>query len=482
MAIERQTRIVATLGPSTDSEERLRAILDAGMDVARINCSHGSAEEHLQRIDRLRTIARQLGKNVAILADLPGPKLRVFLPSERELRGGDTISFSLSHTPVAAEDITITEPEMLQDVKPNERILLDDGRLQLVAGEKLKDRLLAKVVIGGKLLPKKGLNLPDTPLTIPALTDADRTALAFLAKSGCDWLALSFVRSAEAAEELRLAAKSFGLDVPLIAKMERPEAVERAEEIVRAFDGIMVARGDLGVEIPLERVPTVQKRLITLARSYGKPVITATDMLDSMRKNPRPTRAEASDVANAIYDGTDAIMLSGETAAGDYPVESVLCMSKIALEAESHLADLTDPMVQLNLKTEDVDDIITNEVYDLANKLKVDAIVTPTLSGRTARLIARHRPKAMVVAPSPSEFVVRQMALVWGLKPVHMIYCRRAGDDRMSTAIQHSFDAKVLTEGMRVLVLAGHPIEGGDYLPTIRLLKIGPDGKPVAPS
>jgi pyruvate kinase len=263
--------------------------------------------------------------------------------------------------------------------------------------------------------------------------------------------------------------------------MERPEAVERAEAIIQAFDGIMVARGDLGVEIPLERVPTVQKRLITLARSYGKPVITATDMLDSMRKNPRPTRAEASDVANAIYDGTDAIMLSGETAAGDYPVESVQCMHRIALEAEAHLSDLTDPLLEIKLQNENVDDIITDEVCKMALKLNVDAIVTPTLSGRTARLIARHRPKAMVVAPSPSDAVVRQMALVWGLKPVHMIYCRRVGDDRMSTAIQKSFEAGVIREGQRIIVLAGHPIEGGDYLPTIRLLRIGEGGKTIEP-
>ena len=481
MTVERRTRIVATLGPSTDSEERLRALLEAGMDVARINCSHGAAEEHILRMDRLRAIAREMGRNIAFLGDLPGPKLRVFLAKDRALAVGDTVSFSLTDKAVSADDLTITEPEMLREVKPGDRILLDDGRLQMVAAEKTKDRLFAKVKVGGLLLPKKGLNLPDTPLTIPALTDADGVAIDFLAKNGCDWLALSFVRSAEAAGDLRSAAQSRGLKCPLLAKMERPEAVEHAEAIIKAFDGIMVARGDLGVEIPLERVPTVQKRLIGLARSYGKPVITATDMLDSMRKNPRPTRAEASDVANAIYDGTDAVMLSGETAAGDYPIESVLCMAQIALEAETHLSELGDLANHFLVKGDSVDDIVTVEVCELANRLKVDAIVTPTLTGRIARLIARHRPKAMIVAPSPTSDVVRQMALSWGLQPVHMIYCRRAGDDRMSTAIQHSFKAGVLKEGMRIIVLAGHPIEGGDYMPTIRLLKIGPDGKPGEP-
>jgi pyruvate kinase len=480
--MNRRTRIVATLGPATDPPEVLRAVLEAGVDVARINFSHGSAEEHLSRIAALRAAAEGLGKPVAVLADLPGPKLRVYLAAPRQLEIGQTVTFSKKDTPIEADDLCITEPEMLNDVLPGHRILLDDGRLQMTAGKQEGDRLYATVKVGGQLLPKKGVNLPDTPLTIPALTDLDRVAIAVAAKGQVDWLALSFVRTAEAADELRAEGAKHGFTGPVLAKIERPEALDRAEAIIEAFDGIMVARGDLGVEIPLERVPTSQKRLITLARLAGKPVITATDMLDSMRNNPRPTRAEASDVANAIYDGTDAVMLSGETAIGKYPVESVSCMASIAMEAENHLGE---GPIRRNLhyygEMSSVDDMITQAVVELASKLEVDAIITPTLSGRTARLIARHRPKTSIVAPAPTEEILRQMCIVWGLKAARMDFCRRSGDDRMSGAVQAAFASNAVKEGDRVLVLAGHPVEGGEHLPTIRLAKVGKDGMPCEP-
>ena len=293
----RRTRIVATLGPATDPPDTLRAILEAGVDVARVNFSHGSANEHLDRIVRLREAAALLRKNVAILADLPGPKLRVLLPKGRVLVTGQEVRFATANEPDGSDHLTITEPEMLRDAGPGHRILLDDGRLQMEVVRSVGSRLIARVTVGGTLLPNKGVNLPDTPLTIPALTQRDRDALAIAARAGVDWLALSFVRDAAAADDLRQAAADVGIDAPVLAKMERPEAVEHAAGIIAAFDGIMVARGDLGVEIPLERVPTVQKRLIAQARAAGKPVITATDMLDSMRQNPRPTRAEADRLA-----------------------------------------------------------------------------------------------------------------------------------------------------------------------------------------
>ena len=472
---KRRTRIVATLGPATDSPAILNAILEAGVDVARINFSHGTADEHLARIARLREAARGLRRPIAVLADLPGPKLRVTIGEKRDLSIGAEVAFSLVAEPVEAGDVTITEPELLGDVRPGQRILLDDGRLQLTAERVERDRLLARVVVGGMLLPNKGVNLPDTPLTIPALTDRDRLAIAAAARGGIDWLALSFVRSAKAADELRAEARKHNLDVPIIAKMERPEAVERAEAIVAAFDGIMVARGDLGVEIPLECVPTVQKRLIVLARQAGKPVITATDMLDSMRQNPRPTRAEASDVANAIYDGTDAVMLSGETAIGAYPVEAVSCMNRIALEAEAHLLESDHLVSFVRTLDRSVDDHITHAVVALAGKIGADAIVTPTLSGRTARLIARHRPSMAVVAPVPTEAIFRQMAVDWGVQPVLMGACR-AGDDRMSGALRSAFEAGVVKAGQSVILLAGHPIEGGTHVPTIQFVRVGAGG------
>jgi pyruvate kinase len=475
----RRTRIVATLGPATDPPEILRAVLMAGIDVARINFSHGSAEEHLDRIARLRAAAAELNRNVAVLADLPGPKLRVKITEPRTLTIGDDVVFSKSTD--GSKGIVITEPELLGDVRPGHRILLDDGRLQLETTKTDDFSVIAKVLVGGQLLPKKGLNLPDTPLTIPAITDLDRAAIAVAAKAEVDWLALSFVRDPEAAGELRKAAAAVGLNVPVLAKLERPEAVERAAEIISAFDGVMVARGDLGVEIPLERVPTAQKRIIALARAAGKPVITATDMLDSMRQNPRPTRAEAGDVANAIFDGTDAVMLSGETAVGMYPVESVACMSRIALEAESHLAELGHPAAELRLSELSIDDHITETVVELATRINADAIITPTLSGRTARLLARHRPNARIIAPAPTEAVMRQMAIIWGLQPVYMDYCRRSGDDRLTGAVKAAFDARAIKVGDLLLVLAGHPVEGGEHLPTIRLTRVTADGLGTEP-
>jgi pyruvate kinase len=479
--MSRRTRIVATLGPATDPPAVLRRLVAAGVDVARINFSHGTADEHVTRVSRLRETAAELKRNVAVLADLPGPKLRVRLGAKRELVAGEEVGFNKGAEPSGTGDISITEPELLRDVQPAQRILVDDGRLQLEVVRTDAERVTARVAVGGTLLPNKGVNLPDTALTIPALTDRDRDALTVAAKAGVDWLALSFVRRGDAAEEVRAAAKTVGIRVPVMAKMERPEAVQRAAEIVAAFDGIMVARGDLGVEIPLERVPTVQKQLISLARAAGKPVVTATEMLDSMRERPRPTRAEAGDVANAIYDGTDAVMLSGETAVGNYPVEAVGCMSRIAVEAEAHLGEVDHPPCDPSLMGHAVDDEITDLTVELAARVHAQAIITPTLSGRTARLLARHRPPTAIIAPTPFEHVLRQMAVVWGLLPVLMEDASHAGDDRIAAALRSAVRAGVVTVGALVVVLAGHPIEGRERLPTIRLVRIGEGGTGVEP-
>ena len=480
--MRRRTRIVATLGPATDPPEVLHAVLEAGLDVARINFAHGSPDDHLRRIDQLREAASHLGRPVAVLGDLPGPKLRVLLQAERQCRSGEEIGFSKSEKPDRPEDVTITEPEAFRDVRPGERILLDDGRLQLEAVRAEPNRVVARVLVGGTLRPNKGVNLPDSPLPIPALTPRDRAALEVAARAGVDWLALSFVREPRAADEVRAEARRLGLDAPVIAKVERPEAVDHAAEIVDAFDGVMVARGDLGVEVPLERVPTVQKRLIALARAAGKPVVTATDMLDSMRENPRPTRAEAGDVANAVFDGTDAVMLSGETAVGKYPVEAVACMARIALEAEAHLRDFgpVGAVTELHFAAGTLDDHITSTVCALAREVAADAIIAPTLSGRTARMVARHRPIAAIVAPAPTEAVLRRMAIVWGLQPV-LMPTTAPGADRIEAAVEAAFAAKAVEAGQRVIVVAGHPVEGGERLPTIRLLKVGADGRSAEP-
>ncbi len=479
----RRTKIVATLGPATDDPAVLMALLQAGVDVGRINFSHGAEADHLGRIAQFRDMAAKAKKVVAILADLPGPKLRVKIPGPLSLAPGDVLHFSLSTTPTAADDIVITEPEVLADVRPGQRILLDDGRLQLEAGTVENGRLAATVKVGGTLLENKGLNLPDTPLTIAAVTDRDRVALQIAAKAGVDWLALSFVRGPEAADELRKAAADVGLGkVPVMAKIERPEGVLHAEAIVAAFDAIMVARGDLGVEIPLEQVPMAQKRLIALARAAGKPVVTATDMMDSMRFNPRPTRAEASDVANAILDGTDAVMLSGETAVGKYPVETVQCMADIAAEAERYLETTGQGFLErvLQQPRNTIDDSMALAACHLAHEVKAAAIVTPTLSGRTARLLARYRPAARIVAPAPNAAVLRTMAIVWGLRPVPMASLS-PGDSRLVAAVRDAFLAGELTVGDRVVVLAGHPLEGGPGYPTVRVVRVGEGGTSQEP-
>lgn len=466
--VRRRTRIVATLGPATDPPGVLEAMLTAGLDVARVNFSHGTAEDAIRRIAQLREAARHVPRPVAVLADLPGPKLRALIAAPLTLLVGQSVTFAAKAEVPA--DIQATEPEVFQDVRPGQRILLDDGRLQLRAVRAEPERVTATVEFGGPLLPRKGINLPDTRLSIPALTLRDLEALTAAAAAGVDWLALSFVRAAEGARELRRAAAGLGLEVPVMAKVERPEAIEAAEAIVEAFDGIMVARGDLGVEVPLEQVPHLQKRLINLARSAGKPVITATEMLESMRTSARPTRAEVSDVANAIYDGTDAVMLSGETAAGQYPVEAVACMDRIARQTEAHPA--ADPLRDLGMPRAGIEDHMSQAACTLARELQADAIVAPTYSGRTARLVARHRPRAAIIAPSLSASVLRQLALVWGLTPIPLAGTKKPGEDRLEAAVRSAVAQGVLTAGNLVVLLAGHPVEAGAMRPTLRVVRI----------
>jgi pyruvate kinase len=471
-----RTCIVVTLGPAADRPGVLEGMLAAGLDVARINLSHGAAVEHIDRVRRVREAARAGGYNVAVLADLPGPKLRVVLAGPFTLAVGREVT--LAAEPAAA-DVRLTEPEPIRDAMPGHRILMDDGRFLLRVVRADRGRLVARVEVGGTLLPNKGLNLPDTPLSIPSLTARDREALAVVAEAGADWLALSFVREPQAADALRTAAREAGLDLPVLAKVERPEAVERAAEIVAAFDGVMVARGDLGVEIPLERVPHVQKALIALARAAGKPVVTATEMLDSMRANPRPTRAEVADVANAIYDGTDAVMLSGETSVGEYPVEAVATMERIARETEAHLT--FDGARDVLVPRGEVDDHVTHTICDLAREVGAAAIVAPTYSGRTARLLARHRPRTAIVAAARSEAVVRRLAMVWGVSPVLLPATLTAGEDRLQAAVRAAFVHGAVRSGDTVVAVAGHPVEGGDRFPTIRVVRVGAQGNSVAP-
>jgi pyruvate kinase len=422
---------------------------------------------------RLRELARARKRHMAILADLPGPKLRALLKNALPLVAGQALTLAAKND--AKADIALTEPEALAKIKPGQRVLFDDGRLTGHVASVTPDIVTLTIDAGGTLLPNKGINLPDTELDIPAVTQRDRDAIAVALSAGADWLALSFVRDASAARALR----NLSGGVPILAKIERPEAVKKAAEIIDAFDGIMVARGDLGVEIALEKVPYTQKQLIQKARLAGKPVITATDMLDSMRKNPRPTRAEVSDVANAVYDGTDAVMLSGETAAGDYPVEALACMNRILLEAESH--PLTDGSRHVPVPKGELIDHLTHDLCDLANELQAAAIITPTSTGRTARLIARHRPRAGIIAVTPDDAVSQQLAVVWGVTAVTRPFPSKNGDDRLAAAVRAAFLCGAVKAGSRVVLLAGHPIEGGEGFPTIRVVRVGDEGQSCEP-
>jgi pyruvate kinase len=474
--VQRRTRIVATLGPATDAPGVLESLIEAGLDVARVNYSHGSAAEHAARIARWRELARDVSRPLAVLGDLPGPKLRVRLPAPLMLQPEQYVS--VAHAAGVDADFHVTEPELLDELRAGQRVLLDDGRLQLRAARAEPGRVVLRVEVGGTLQPNKGLNLPDTQLTIPALTPRDHEALAAAAAAGVDWLALSFVRSPEAADALRDAARSHGLEVPVMAKIERPEAVERSHEIVEAFDGIMVARGDLGVEIPLEHVPHVQKRLITQARAAGKPTVTATDMLDSMRGNPRPTRAEVNDVANAVYDGTDAIMLSGETAVGQYPAAAVAWMDRIAHEAEEHFRDDGhDTFVPRGT----VRDHMTHLTCALARTVRADAIVAPTTSGRAAQLVARHRPQVPIIAPTASDAVRRQLAMVWGVQPVPLDLTAGPGEDRLQLVVRAAFVHGGVRPGDRVVLLTERAVEEGERFPTVRVVRVGEGGRSCEP-
>ncbi len=470
--MQRRTRIVATLGPATDRPGVLEQLLDAGLDVARINFSHGSAQDHVTRIQRLRQLGEQRQRSVAVLGDLPGPKLRAVIDEGIPLCVGQTLTMATK--PQAAADISLSEPEATAEIKAGQRVLLDDGRLQGRVAAVGKDVFTLIVEVGGTLLPNKGINLPDTAMHMPAVMRRDRDAIAVAMQAGVDWLALSFVRDASAAQELRDVIRGYGAPMPILAKIERPEAVTQSAEIIAAFDGVMVARGDLGVEIALEKVPHVQKQLIMQSRIAGKPVITATDMLDSMRQNPRPTRAEVSDVANAVYDGTDAVMLSGESAVGNYPVEALTCMNRILSEAETHQEEDGPRLVAV--PRGEMIDHVTHAICDLAHATGATAIITPTLTGQSARLVARHRPKPAIIAVATDEAVVRQLSVVWGVQGITMPFALQRGDDRLEAAVRSAYLAGAIPSGSLVIVHAEHPVEGGAGFPTIRVVRVGEGG------
>lgn len=483
-----RTKIVCTLGPASREPAVLRQIIEAGMDVARLNLSHSDHDFHAETIARIREASRATGKSVAIMGDLQGPKLRIGSMGAKgvTVRDGERVVLTTARVsgrriPNGKIDarIPIQYQDLPRDIKPGERILIDDGLVELKVLGASESDIFCAVITGGLLTDHKGLNLPGTMLSLPSITEKDWADLDFCLEQAVDWVALSFVRSADDVNQLKSAiAKRCDRDslIRVVAKIEKPQGLEWINEIIDASDAIMVARGDLGIEIPPENVPLVQKRLIHLCNAAAKPVITATQMLDSMIRNPRPTRAEASDVANAILDGTDAIMLSGETASGKYPLESVRTMVRIATEVEKSmsLAPWKAP-AHVAINPGDVTDAVSHATCDTAFDLRAAAILVATASGHTGRNVAKYRPHAPVIAATPNPTVERQLRLVWGVTPVH-IRRRTTTDQIIRDLVELSVANGLAGEGDRVVVTAGPAIMSDiTNLMTVETIKKRPE-------
>jgi len=457
----RRAKIVCTLGPATDSPERLAGLLDAGMDVARLNFSHGTSAEHAQRLRLLQRLARERGKPLAVLQDLQGPKIRTG-PLEQGrpvvLRAGARVTLTPRPGAGNARLVSTNFQSLPREVKPGSRILLSDGLIELRVERAVGREVRCRVVEGGELGEHQGINLPGLPLKISALTAKDRADLEFAVQHRVDYVALSFVRRPQDVLELKRILARAGRPIPVVAKLEKPEAIDRLDEILRVADAVMVARGDLGVELPPELVPIIQKRVIARANALRVPVITATQMLESMTVHSRPTRAEASDVANAIFDGSDALMLSAETATGQYPVEAVRMMARIISAAESspryawyarRRRSADEPL--------SVPEAVCESAALLAEELNLKAIAVFTQSGSSARLVSKYRPRAPVFAFSPLPQIVHRAALYWGVIPIEMPHVQST--DRMVEGAARLLRARgVVGPGDLIAVVAGTPI------------------------
>jgi len=455
----RKTKIVATIGPASEKPEVLRLLIEAGMDVARLNFAHGTYEEHRARIINTRRIASELGKPVAILQDLPGPKLRIGeLASEEGLVLEEGAIVNLVSAEKAEKDIPIPIPPIFSALKEGDRVLLADGNIQLAVLKPGKETIECQVIVGGTLLSHQGINLPGVSLPISSITEEDIKHLNFGMDMEVDWVALSFVKSAKDIKRLRQLMLRRGNYIPIVAKMEKQEAVQNMEEICREADGVMVARGDLGLEIPLEEVPAQQKNIIRLANKLGKPCIVATQMLESMVHNPRPTRAEVTDVANAILDGADAVMLSEETTIGKYPVEAVKIMHRIAERTERFIEQRNFFAQRLSEKVENTTDAIAISACQIAEHLSARAIITVTSSGYTARMVSRYRPSIPIIAVTPEEKTLRRLPLVWGIYPCFRPYYEST-DEMLSKSIEAARETELVRDGDVVVLTGGVPIK-----------------------
>ena len=452
-----RTKVVATLGPASSNREVLGGMVDAGLDVVRLNFSHGERADHAARVELVRAVAKELDHNLAILVDLQGPKIRVGMVDDNgvKLDQGREVTLVAGTDHCAEPDIPVVYPALAADVRQGDRILLDDGAIGLLVEDVEGERVRCQVERGGVVRSRKGVNLPGVAVSAASLTAKDRADVATAVEFGADYVALSFVRKPDDVAEAKQAIAEHGGDIPVVAKLERPEAIDVLDDILEVADAVMVARGDLGVELAVEQVPPIQKHIIARANSLGVPVITATQMLESMVASSRPTRAEASDVANAIFDGTDAVMLSQETAIGQYPVEAVATMNRIAREAEAtpHLSAPPPPAVGRL----DVPATVCRAAVQMATDLGAAAIVAFTESGASARYVSRFRPRTPIIGLATSELARRRMALFWGVETASPLAIGTQVRSMIDAADERIVKEGLLTPGDLVVVVAGSP-------------------------
>lgn len=453
----RRTKIVCTIGPSCQDQATLRQLALAGMNVARLNFSHGTHADKLQHIASVRSISQELDRPIAILQDLCGPKIRLGeITNPLELHPGQTVGFSINPDD---RDGTIPYPNVpaFKAIWKGHRILIDDGKVELVATKCDEDTITADVIVGGFISSRKGVNLPDTRLPVSSVTQKDLDDLRLGIENGVDWVAVSFIRSAADLTPVIQLLRQSNSRIKLIGKIEKREAVQNLDEIMDVVDGIMIARGDLGVEIPIDEVPVVQKHIILEANKRGKLVITATQMLESMMNAPRPTRAEASDVANSILDGTDAVMLSGETAAGLYPVQTVDIMSKICARMEQSMVGTSRDHNMANIGEQSTTEALAEAIWHVSHGIGAKAIACATHSGGTARLVSKYRPHVPIIALTPDEVTYRQLALAWGVRP---LLCRNVKtlEEMLVMVTETMGDSGFVKAGDTIVITAGIPV------------------------
>ena len=475
----RKTKIICTIGPASESEEVLKKLMLAGMNVARFNFSHGTKEEQKEKLERVRKVRDELGLQVATLLDTKGPEIRLrdFEGGKVEIVTGQTFTLTTEEILGNSERASITYKNLKNDISVGTTILIDDGLIEMRVEEISGEDIVCHVINGGFVSNHKGVNVPGAVLSMPYISDTDREDIIFGAQMGYEYLAASFARCKEDILEVRKLLEENGSDMKIIAKIENMQGIQNLEEILSVSDGVMVARGDMGVEIPLEEVPVLQKKMIKLANAQGKHVITATQMLESMIKNPRPTRAEATDIANAIYDGTTAIMLSGESAAGLYPVEAVKTMSRIAESAEKDIdywARMTKAEKVANtlyMDKKNITTAIAHATCQTAMDLEAAAIITVTLSGFTAEAIARFKPDCPIVSCTMSERVAKQLNLLWGVTPL-LIKREETTEALFADAVEEAKKAGLIKEGDKVVITAGVPMGVTGNTNMIRVVEV----------